>query len=136
MSKQRIYTIFLLLASAGYTWLYFNYRQGAENENHFTPCLFKNITGIPCPSCGITRSLILLSHGDFGGALYLNPLAIVAAIALISFPVWILVDIILKKSSFLRFYQTMECYFRKRWVAIPAILTILIIWITNISKNL
>jgi len=28
-------------------------------------CPFFKFTGIPCPSCGLTRSLISLSQGDF-----------------------------------------------------------------------
>jgi hypothetical protein len=38
------------------------------------PCPFRAITGIPCPSCGTTRSLVHLAHGDFAGSLILNPL--------------------------------------------------------------
>lgn len=38
------------------------------------PCLFRAFTGIPCPSCGSTRSLVHLAHGDIAGSLVLNPL--------------------------------------------------------------
>ena len=38
------------------------------------PCPFRAVTGIPCPSCGTTRSLVHLAHGDFAGSLILNPL--------------------------------------------------------------
>ena len=37
------------------------------------PCLFKKITGIPCPSCGVTRTLLLLGHGDFASAFTVSP---------------------------------------------------------------
>lgn len=136
MPKRKLYILFLLLAFAGYSWLYLNYRHALVNNDHFTLCLFKNITGIPCPSCGITRSLVFLARGDISDAFYFNPLGILAAVALVTFPVWIMIDILLKKSSFYQFYQALEKFFRRRWVAIPAILTILIIWITNINKNL
>ena len=136
MPKQKLYIIFLLLVFAGYIWLYLNYRHIIVNHGNFTLCLFKNVTGIPCPSCGVTRSLIFLMQGNIGEAIYINPLGIIAAIALVIFPVWIITDIILKKNTFYRFYQAMEKFFRKRWVAIPAIITILFIWLTNINKNL
>jgi len=37
-------------------------------------CVFRAATGIPCPSCGTTRSLVHLAHGDIAGSLILNPL--------------------------------------------------------------
>jgi hypothetical protein len=37
-------------------------------------CAFKAFTGIPCPTCGTTRSLTHLAHGDIAGSLILNPL--------------------------------------------------------------
>jgi hypothetical protein len=41
-------------------------------------CAFKTITGLPCPTCGVTRTVIALSRGDLDGALFLNPLAAIA----------------------------------------------------------
>jgi hypothetical protein len=38
-------------------------------------CVFKGLTGIPCPTCGSTRSVVHLSHGDFLSAFVMNPLA-------------------------------------------------------------
>ena len=40
----------------------------------FGICLFKLATGLPCLSCGTTRALGHLAHGDLAGALLLNPL--------------------------------------------------------------
>ncbi len=41
----------------------------------FVPqCPFRILTGIPCPTCGATRSLIQLAHGDITAALMMNPL--------------------------------------------------------------
>ncbi len=44
------------------------------------PCPFRAVTGIPCPSCGTTRSLVHLAHGDIAGSLILNPLFSLAMI--------------------------------------------------------
>jgi uncharacterized protein DUF2752 len=38
-------------------------------------CGFKTITGLPCPTCGITRTVIALSRGDLSRGLFMNPLA-------------------------------------------------------------
>ncbi len=41
----------------------------------FAPdCVFKGLTGIPCLTCGSTRSVIHLSHGDILTAFAMNPL--------------------------------------------------------------
>jgi len=36
-------------------------------------CAFKTAFGIPCPGCGMTRSILLTLHGDWRHALALNP---------------------------------------------------------------
>lgn len=38
------------------------------------PCLFKLITGIPCPTCGLSRAGWAVLHGDIFKAWLYNPL--------------------------------------------------------------
>jgi hypothetical protein len=53
----------------------------------FTVCLFKSLTGLPCPTCGSTRAVGRLVHVDLAGAIAMNPLAtvVIAIVALWSF---------------------------------------------------
>ncbi len=37
-------------------------------------CAFKMLTGIPCPTCGSTRSMVYLANGDVLAAFMMNPL--------------------------------------------------------------
>lgn len=37
-------------------------------------CWFRQLTGLPCPTCGATRSVLSLVHGDLAGAIGHNPL--------------------------------------------------------------
>ena len=37
-------------------------------------CAFYNYTGYPCPTCGMTRSVISLMHFSFSRAVWFNPL--------------------------------------------------------------
>jgi hypothetical protein len=47
-------------------------------------CAFKTITGLPCPTCGVTRTVIALSRGDVERGLFMNPLvAIGCAVGLL-----------------------------------------------------
>ncbi len=36
------------------------------------PCPVKSLTGLSCPSCGITRMSVHFIHGDFRGGFYYN----------------------------------------------------------------
>ncbi len=37
-------------------------------------CLFRQLTGLRCPGCGLTRSFVFLAHGQFLEALRMHPL--------------------------------------------------------------
>ena len=36
-------------------------------------CVFKELTGFPCPTCGLTRGTLCLLHGQLGSAWLRNP---------------------------------------------------------------
>jgi len=40
----------------------------------FSLCLFYNITGLPCPACGLSRAYLALFNGDFSSAFNYNAL--------------------------------------------------------------
>jgi hypothetical protein len=61
----------------------------------FVACVFKALTGLPCPTCGSTRVLGRLAHGDLAGALAMNPLAAAGAVLLAA---WAVVDLVLLPS--------------------------------------
>ena len=43
-------------------------------ENGPVACPFRAVTGLPCPTCGLTRVTHWLMRGDVGRALAINPL--------------------------------------------------------------
>jgi hypothetical protein len=51
-------------------------------------CPFFAVTGLPCLTCGATRSAIAFLHGDLFLALRWNPLAFVAFCAVIAFDLY------------------------------------------------
>lgn len=44
------------------------------------PCTFRSLTGIPCPSCGMTTSFALLMHGDLANSLRANAVGTLLAL--------------------------------------------------------
>lgn len=57
-----------------------------------TLCVFKGLTGVPCPTCGSTRTLGQLATGDLAGAVTMNPAAALAAVGV---ALWALADLVL-----------------------------------------
>jgi len=137
MSKSRIYTLFGCLALAGYVWLGWNLVEWKAHTDTPTACLFKMITHVPCPACGTTRSLMLLSHGEIVQSLLTNPFGMLLAFLLVIVPAWMTVDLLREADSFLRWYIAIERVMkRNRWVSIPAIVLVATNWCWNIAKGL
>jgi hypothetical protein len=47
---------------------------------HLRSCVFRSLTGIPCPTCGTTRAATALLDGNVFGAVAANPLAAAAGV--------------------------------------------------------
>ncbi len=73
-----IYAVISILAVAGARLAV----DGVAFDGYFCP--FKLITGLPCPTCGLTRAFAAVSHLDFATALAQNPLMVIALVG-----VWI-----------------------------------------------
>ena len=43
-----------------------------------TICLFRNLTGMPCPGCGMGRAVHAVLHADWQAAWAFNPMVVVA----------------------------------------------------------
>lgn len=136
-SNKNLYWILLILSTACYAWIGFHFFSGEIHDTSATVCLFKNITGIPCPSCGITRSLLLLISGDLQGAALMNPLGLFAAAALLACPSWILIDLLTGKNTLtLSFLWTEKKIKTKKPIYIPLVALALLNWGWNILKEL
>jgi len=132
--RKKLYTILSLACIAGYIWLIFTIQ--LELRNSGGVCLIKRVTGVPCPSCGSTRSVLNLLHGDFLKALYINPFGLIIAVIMLVLPIWIVFDIATKKRTLYDFYFRVESFIRKPAIAIPLILLVILNWIWNIKKGL
>jgi len=133
---RQVYFYLILLGFAGYLWIGWVYFNIESNREPLVGCLIKSVTGLPCPSCGTTRSVIHLVSGDFIGSLKTNPLGVISFTALLFVPFWALWDISMGQIGLIRLYRKAEILFRKPVVFIPFIALMLLNWVWGISKGL
>ena len=69
------------------------------------PCIFHRLTGIPCLTCGATRSLIALSQFDIASSFLLNPMLLLFAVGIIAFSLVSLYSLISKKGVAIKLNQ-------------------------------
>jgi hypothetical protein len=122
-----------MACTAGYGWLYLNL---TDTTHEAGACLIKYMVNIPCPSCGATRSVLSILHGQYTQAFYWNPFGFILFAVLLACPLWILYDVIKSRSSLLNFYIKTETLLKKKQSAIPAILLVCANWCWNIYKGL
>lgn len=98
-------------------------------------CWFKELTGYPCFSCGSTRALGALMHGDILRSLQINPVLLLTIVLATVFSASFLSDRLLKT----RFLESLSR--TQQWLTKPPVYTLLIAlvvanWIWNIYKGL
>lgn len=136
MSNKKLYWILSLLTVASYVWIGYQLTHTHEQSGS-TLCVFKNITGIPCPSCGTTRSIISLLQGNLLEGLYFNPIGLLGLCILIVMPFWLLWDALKQNNSLIIWYKKIETAIKtKKVVYLPLIGLMLLNWIWNITKGL
>jgi hypothetical protein len=133
---NKLYIFLFITCLAGYIWIFIAMEFGINRNSQTSVCLMKQITNIPCPSCGSTRAVISLIRGEFLNSLCINPFGLVIAVFMIVAPFWMIYDVITSKNSFIRFYRKLENLVRKKKIAILLIALILLNWIWNINKGL
>ena len=137
MARRKLYTVLASLSLAGYVWLGWNFIEGSAHSAVPSVCLFKEVTGLPCPSCGTTRSLLLLAHGQLRDSFMTNPFGIMLAFALVVIPLWIMADTISRSDSFYRRYvQVEQILMHNRLLAACAAAIVALNWVWNITKGL
>jgi Protein of unknown function (DUF2752) len=134
LTRNRLYGLLATISAAGYGWIYYNLKSAVESDMH--ACLFKKVAGIPCPSCGSTRSVISLMQGDIVQAVLWNPMGLVLLISMALIPLWIAYDLFNKKRTLFVAYRKAELFFSRKRFAIPALVLLLANWMWNIYKGL
>jgi hypothetical protein len=133
LNIKKFYYFVLTLNLAGYFWLIFKYYNLFNTDNF--GCVFKIVTGIPCPSCDSTKGVISLLKFEILESLNYNPLSIIIFLIMLISPFWIITDLVRTSNSFYNFYKKFENIISKPRYSIPLIIIVLAIWIWNIIKH-
>ena len=134
MTPKRLYLLLGAACAAGYLYLFYAMHSNPDPDG-LGACMFRNVTGIPCPSCGSTRSVLAILKGEWQGAMLLNPLGYAVAAGLIAVPIWIAVDLVTGNRSLHRAWKGLERLIGIQWVALILIALIALNWIWNIYKE-
>lgn len=129
MPGKKFYFFISGISVAGIVWLILNHYFSTA----IPVCIFRKITGIPCPSCGITGTIESF-FGNYDHFMFFNPLGIIVFPVIIIVPLWITADLLSGKESFLSVYRKGENLLRQKRVAIPIIILVLLIWAVNICQ--
>lgn len=94
--------------------------------------MFRSITGIPCPGCGMGKASILISQGEFYNAFFMHPLSIPFAIAAMAAIFWLIYDLIRKKETLLPLLTQ-----KLKWPYFLVLLAVIVgVWGWNIMRFL
>src|SRR5688572_25327463 len=119
LNRNQFYFFLFTACIAGYLWIYYVMSCSETGIGFTGGCLIKHGTGLPCPSCGSTRSVISLVNGDFGNAFMINPLGFVIMFFLLIIPAWMIIDCIFRKNSLFTIYRASEQLLVKKKYAMP-----------------
>ena len=135
--KMNLYHLLGLACGVGYIWVFLAIFFHIGNQFD-TPslCILKEATGVPCPSCGTTRSVVSLIEGNLHEAWHWNPFGYIIIVILIIGPIWILRDRYYRSNSMVVFFHLVEAQIQRRIIALPLIMLVITNWIWNIYKGL
>ncbi len=132
-----LYKLIIVVCLVGFAWLGLVLTGATINGNAVgNVCYMKQLTGVPCPSCGGTRSVMAILEGRLLDGFLINPLGYVIFLCMIVLPGWLLRDLWKAQYTLLEFYKKAELAISRPLVAYPLVCLILINWIWNISKGL
>jgi len=106
----------------------------AIKKSTITPCIFKNLTSFPCPSCGATRGLLEILAGNFLSGLLINPISWIYVVGMLVLPVWILLAFLNNSDSLFRFYLKFEYFVKQKLIACSAVILVVANWMWNFYK--
>jgi hypothetical protein len=88
------------------------------------PCSFRYLTGIPCPSCGMTTSFALLMHGDLANSLRANAVGTLLAVFSLALIPWSLASVLRQRALFIVSLERAST-----WIVVVFVVLLLTRWL-------
>jgi len=106
----------------------------AHTPLHGPPCLFRSAFGLPCPGCGLTRSIVALWRGDLLLSLRYHPLGLPAMAAMVGVAMWCAAYVgAPRRRPFLhRISRSMS----RRWIGWSVVVLLLAVWLLRLADHL
>jgi hypothetical protein len=128
--RNRLYAGLIAVGGAGVVWLVLD----AAMDGTWTPCLFKLLTGIPCPACGSTRAVLALLRGE--DVFVYNPLGIFTFGAALLALVVLCRDLVTGSDTLFRVWRRAEQFARNPLIAAAGIAVLGANWMWTIARGL
>ncbi len=130
---RRFYSFLILMYLAGLLLILWN--PETEPGRYSSACFFRNITGIPCPGCGMGRGVVHTFQLDFISAVKSHPFAVLVGLIIIVLPIWVCIDLFRRSKSLFVFSGQLDFYFaQNRWAFWSLMILLVLLWIINIYK--
>ncbi len=137
MSKNQLYFFIIAGFMIGTCWIYFQvYPTGFINSFPIKGCLIKNVTNFPCPTCGTSRAIVYLFHGNFIQSILTNPLGIISLMLILISVSIVIYDLLFQRNTLVILFKKAETLLVKKYIYLPLIFLLIVNWIWNNYKNL
>jgi hypothetical protein len=94
MNKRKEYLTYIILILVGYSsLLFFN-----PNNSKKSLCIFRNITGLKCPGCGMYKGTYYLFQGKLFKAIESNIIILFISLFILTFLVLLVFDILFERN--------------------------------------
>lgn len=103
----------------------------AHTGLHGPPCMFRTLFGLPCPGCGLTRSIIALWHGEPTLSFRYHPLGIPTMLGLACVAAWSLAFALMPVSR--PWLRRIAQWPKKPWVGWAVAGLLMIVWFVRLA---
>lgn len=127
--KIKVVKTLLCIIGAYLTLILMDY--STDHQHNYTLCIFKNITGIPCPGCGMGRGTLSLLKGNIAEAFSYNIICIPFTICVFFATLWLIYDLINGVDTF---FKTINKPIKPLYL-LPFFIITAISWTINIIRG-